>query len=66
MSERAVRGGRHGERFVAGTVGLVAAVMVAVILGVHPPGSTELYSDGRDFVEHVGACRRRSDRGVPS
>jgi hypothetical protein len=39
---------------VAGTAGLVAAGVVAVILGLHPPGTTELYSDGSDFVEHVG------------
>lgn len=36
---------------ITGTIGLVSAVAVAVILGVHPPGSTELYDDG---VESVG------------
>ena len=54
MLEHPVAGVRHEERELAGKVGLISAVMVALILGVHPPGSTELYSDGRDLVEHVG------------
>jgi hypothetical protein len=39
---------------VAGTLGLVVTIAVAVILGVHPFGSTELYDDGSRFVDHVG------------
>jgi hypothetical protein len=39
---------------VTGTVGLVVTIAVAVILGVHPFGSTELYDDGSRFVDHVG------------
>lgn len=37
-----------------GTIGLVCAVGVAVILGVHPFGTTEVYDDGQQFLEHVG------------
>ena len=40
---------------VTGTVGVAVTVLVAVILGVHPFGSTGLYDDGPRFVEHVGA-----------
>ena len=40
---------------VTGTLGVVVTVAVAVILGVHPFGSTGLYDDGPRFVEHVGA-----------
>jgi hypothetical protein len=43
---------RHGQQ-VTGTVGLVVTIAVAVILGVHPFGSTELYDDGSRFVDHV-------------
>jgi hypothetical protein len=39
---------------VIGTFGVVIAVSVAVILGVHPWGSTDLYDDGAEFVDHVG------------
>ena len=39
---------------VIGTFGVVIAVSVAVILGVHPWGSTDLYNDGVEFVDHVG------------
>jgi hypothetical protein len=35
---------------VIGTFGVVIAVSVAVILGVHPWGSTDLYDDGAEFV----------------
>jgi hypothetical protein len=31
------------------------AVLLAVILGAHPPATTDLYADGVDFVEHVTA-----------
>jgi hypothetical protein len=40
---------------VTGTLGVAVTVAVAVILGVHPFGSTGLYDDGPRFVEHVGA-----------
>ena len=40
---------------VIGTLGVVVAVAIAVILGVHPWGSTDLYDDGTRFVDHVGA-----------
>jgi hypothetical protein len=39
---------------MTGTLGLVITVSVAVILGVHPRGSTGLYDDGVRFTEHVG------------
>jgi hypothetical protein len=39
---------------VVGTLGVVVAVAIAVILGVHPWGSTGLYDDGTRFVDHVG------------
>jgi hypothetical protein len=39
---------------LAGTLGVVIAVSVAGILGLHPFGSTELYDDGSEFVGHVG------------
>jgi hypothetical protein len=35
-------------------LGLVVTIAVAVILGVHPFGSTELYDDGPRFVDHIG------------
>ncbi len=40
---------------VIGTLGVVVAVSIAVILCIHPWGSTELYDDGTRFVDHVGA-----------
>jgi hypothetical protein len=36
-----------------GAITLWSAVAVALILGVHPPGSTSVYGDGVEFVEHV-------------
>jgi len=39
---------------VAGTLGLVVAISIAVVLGVHPLGSTDLYDDGARFADHVG------------
>ena len=39
---------------VVGTLGLVVAISIAVVLGVHPLGSTELYDDGVRFTDHVG------------
>jgi hypothetical protein len=41
-------------RYVVGTLGVVDAIAVAVILGVHPLGSTDLYDDGARFTDHVG------------
>ena len=41
------------ERRVAGTIGMVVAVVLAVILGIHPPGDTSLYDDGIEFTDHV-------------
>ena len=41
-------------RQVVGTLGVVVAIAVGLILGVHPLGSTELYDDGAQFTEHVG------------
>jgi hypothetical protein len=41
-------------RQVTGTLGIVVTLAVALILGVHPVGSTGLYDDGPRFVEHVG------------
>lgn len=37
-----------------GRVGLWATAAVAVILAIHPFGTTELYGDGQRFLEHVG------------
>ena len=41
-------------QFVVGTIGIVTAVGLALILGGHPFGSTDLYDDGERFVNHVG------------
>ena len=38
---------------MAGTLGVAAAVTVAVLLGIHPPGDTALYANGVAFTEHV-------------
>ena len=40
---------------VTGTLRVVVTLAVAIILGFHPFGSTDLYDDGARFVEHVGA-----------
>lgn len=37
----------------AGSVGLFSSVGLAVILAIHPLGSTELYGDGGQFLDHV-------------
>ena len=42
-------------RQLIGTMGVVVAVAIGLILGVHPLGSTELDDDGVRFVDHVGA-----------
>lgn len=41
------------QRHIAGSMGMGMAVLLAVILGAHPAGTTELYADGVRFVEHV-------------
>jgi hypothetical protein len=41
-------------RRVIGTVGLVVAVAIALVLGIHPLGSSKLYDDGVRFTHHVG------------
>jgi len=40
-------------RFV-GRIGFVVVIIAVVALGVHPPGSTDLYDDGQRFLEHIG------------
>ena len=45
---------RRSTDHVAGTLGIVIAVLLAAILGIHPPGNTRLYDDGVAFVEHIG------------
>ena len=49
---QAVQAGDERRR-ITGTVGLVIAIAVALILGVHPLGSTDLYDDGVRFTNHV-------------
>lgn len=36
-----------------GTVGLLGVIGVVVILGIHPFGTTDLYDDGGEFLDHV-------------
>ncbi len=43
-----------GSERTLGGIAIGSAVAVAVILGVHPVGTTDLYGDGVEFVEHVG------------
>lgn len=52
-SPASIESGAASDRAV-GTIGLACAVGVAVILGIHPFGSTDLYDDGTQFLEHVG------------
>ena len=40
---------------IAGKVGFAAVVLVAVVLGIHPFGTTSLYDDGEAFLDHVGS-----------
>lgn len=42
------------EIVTAGRAGFVSAVVVAAVLAVHPPATTETYSAGEPFLEHVG------------
>lgn len=37
----------------AGRIGFWVAIILAALLGLHPPGSTELYGDGGAFLEHI-------------
>jgi hypothetical protein len=41
-------------RRAMGTIGVVVAIAVGLILGVHPLGSSDLYDDGPQFTHHVG------------
>lgn len=40
---------------IAGKVGFAAVVLVVVVLGIHPLGTTSLYDDGEAFLDHVGS-----------
>lgn len=42
------------ETVLAGRIGLVTTLGVAVILAIHPLGSSDLYDDGGRFLDHVG------------
>ena len=41
-------------RRATGTIGVIVAIAVGLILGVHPLGSSDLYDDGPRFTHHVG------------
>ncbi len=53
MSQSATTHALRHKQAVAGSVGLALPVLLAVILALHPPASTELYDDGVRFVLHV-------------
>lgn len=38
----------------AGRVGFIASVVVAAVLAVHPPATTDTYAAGEPFLDHVG------------
>ena len=40
---------------LAGNIGFWSVLALAVILGIHPFGTTDLYDDGQQFLEHVDA-----------
>lgn len=44
---------RTDEISLAGNVGFWAVVLTTVVLLIHPFGTTELYGDGQQFLEHV-------------
>lgn len=44
---------RRRDTEVAGRVGVVAVLLLAVVLAIHPIGSTSLYDDGEAFLDHV-------------
>ena len=41
------------ERRAVGKLAIAVAVATAVILGIHPSGSTDLYDDSARFIEHI-------------
>ena len=41
------------ERRAVGTLAMAIAVAIAIILGIHPSGSTDLYDDSARFIEHI-------------
>ena len=41
-------------RRATGTIGVIVAIAVGLILGMHPLGSSDLYDDGPRFTHHVG------------
>ncbi len=43
------------ETRIVGQVGLIGVLITAVILAIHPFGSSDLYDDGEQFLDHVGA-----------
>ena len=45
--------GRTEEIELAGNVGFWALVTLMIVLLVHPPGTTDLYDDGHQFLDHV-------------
>ena len=46
---------RRQEIRLAGQIGFWSVIALAVLLGVHPLGTTDLYDDGQQFLEHVNA-----------
>lgn len=40
---------------LAGTIGFYGAIAIAIILAIHPFGTTDLYGDGPEFLDHVNA-----------
>lgn len=40
---------------LAGTVGFYGAIAIAIVLAIHPFGTTDLYGDGFEFLDHVNA-----------
>jgi hypothetical protein len=45
---------RTEEIRLAGNLGVWFVIALTAVLLVHPFGTTELYDDGHDFLEHVG------------
>lgn len=46
---------RTDEIRLSGNIGFWAVLALAVLLGIHPFGTTDLYDDGQQFLEHVNA-----------
>lgn len=46
---------RTEEIRLAGNIGFWSVLALAVLLGIHPFGTTDLYDDGQQFLEHVNA-----------